>query len=145
MRPDDLGRAAQLQTFLLAHGIAPFAASILTGAAAPATTWAILDPDDAIVASAHGYRPHNAFSPRHGWSWGGLVAVAPALRGRGLATVVNARMAQSCFEDLGAEAIYELVAPTNAPSRRMIERCGLALDPDLKCGIATKGAARFTR
>jgi hypothetical protein len=50
------------------------------------------------------------------------------------------------LRDLQATHIYELVSATNAPSRRMVEACGLRLEPDLVCGIAMPNeGSRFTR
>jgi RimJ/RimL family protein N-acetyltransferase len=49
-------------------------------------------------------------------------------------------------DELGARCVYELVAPSNLASRRMVEGCGLSLAPDLRCGVAVPAdAARFTR
>ena len=71
---------------------------------------------------------------------------AEAHRGRGLGNDINARMVFSVFRELGAEQVYEFVSSTNVASRRMVEACGLRLDPDRVCGIATPTeSARFTR
>jgi GNAT superfamily N-acetyltransferase len=135
----------RMQALMGACGIVPFSGSMLAGAIAPAKTVAIAGAGD-LVAVAHSYRPHNRHSPYHAFAWGGLVAVARSHRGRGLGTAINARMVVGAFETLGASHIYELVAPDNAPSRRMVEACGLRLDPDLVCGAATaQTGLRFTR
>jgi len=34
-------------------------------------------------------------------------------------------MIVSVFRDLNATHVYELISPTNLPSRRMVEACGL--------------------
>jgi hypothetical protein len=50
------------------------------------------------------------------------------------------------FADLDADHIYELVTASNAPSRRMVESCGLRLDPTIVSGMAVPGdSGRFTR
>jgi len=140
---DDIAR---IQALMGAVGVVPFSGSMLAGALGPATTVAFADRDGNVVAAAHGYLPHNIHSDRHGHAWGGLVAVAETHRGKGLGTFVNARMVVSAFNDLQATHIYELVSATNAPSRRMVEACGLRLEPGLVCGIAMPNeGARFTR
>jgi len=135
-----------IQTLMAASGIVPFSGSMLTGRIGPATTVAVADGAGSVVAAAHGYLPHNRFSPYHRHAWGGLVAVAESQRGRGLGSYINARMVVSVFSELEADHIYELVTATNAASRRMLESCGLRQDPTIVCGMAMAGdSARFTR
>lgn len=140
---EDTGR---IQALMGAAGIIPFSGSMLTGAFGPVVTAALGDRDGNVVAAAHGYLPHNAFSFHHGHAWGGLVAVAESQRGKGLGSYVNALMIVRVFRDLGATHIYELVSAANIPSRGMVEACGLRHEPSLVCGIATPNSnARFTR
>lgn len=137
---------SRLQALMGAAGVVPFSGSLLTGSCGPATTVAIEDGAGNIVAAAHGYMPHNTFSPFHRYAWGGLVTVSNTHRGIGLGSYINASMIVSVFCKLGATHIYELVSPTNIASRRMVEACGLRLDPTLVCGTATPiGNARYTR
>ncbi len=136
----------EIQTLMNAAGVVPFSGSMLTGRVGPASTVSVGDKDGAIVAAAHGYMPHNSSSPYHQYAWGGLVAVDEAQRGHGLGRYVNALMVVSVFRDLNASHLYELVAPTNLPSRRMVESCGLRHEPALVCGVATPHQSnRFTR
>ena len=129
-----------------AAGVVPFSGSLLVGALGPATTVAVGDRNGTVVAAAHGYLPHNAYSAYHRHAWGGLVAVAESQRGKGLGNYVNARMIVSAFRDLDATHVYELVSASNVPSRRMVESCGLRPEPGLVCGLATPNeSARFTR
>jgi RimJ/RimL family protein N-acetyltransferase len=86
--------------------------------------------------------PHNAHSPHHRKAWGGLVAVAPSQRGKKLGNYVNAAIVDAAFNKLNADGIYELVSSTNTPSRRMVEACGVQLDPSLLSGAATPSDAR---
>ena len=134
-----------VQSFMVANGVVPFSGSMLTGAFGPVTTVVILDEQDEVATTAHGYLPHNKFSPHHESAWGGLVAVSPEHRGKGLGKYANAKMVSNCFSDLGAKTVHELVTESNVPSRRMVEASGLQLDPTLKCGGATTGTDRFTR
>ncbi len=137
---------ARIQTLMGGAGIVPFSGSMLVGSLGPATTVAVGDSNGDVVAAAHGYLPHNVHSDYHRYAWGGLVAVAETLRGRGLGNFVNARMIVSMFRDLGATHIYELVSATNFPSRRMVEAGGLRSEPGLVCGIAMRNESpRFTR
>jgi RimJ/RimL family protein N-acetyltransferase len=136
----------RIQSLMADAGVVPFSGSLLTGRLGPATTVVVGDSTGAMVAAAHGHLPHNSFRRYHGHGWGGLVAVAEEVRGRGLGSYVNARMIVAVFRDLATDHIYEVVSATNKPSRRMVETCGLELDPTVVCGIASRrGTARFTR
>lgn len=137
---------AGIQALMGSTGVVPFSGSLLVGTLGPATTVSVADQYGAIVAAAHGYMPHNDFSRFRSYAWGGLVAVAEAQRGKRLGNYINARMLVSVFCDLHATHVYELVSPSNAASRRMVESCGLRLEPSLLCGLATHdGSSRFTR
>jgi hypothetical protein len=135
-----------VQAMMASVGLVPFSGSMLTGEIGRSVTMVIGDDDARVVATAHGYMPHNTFSPYCDYAWGGLVAVAEVHRGRGLGKLVNALMIDRVFRALGASHIYELVSASNIPSRRMVEACGLRLEPALTCGIATPHeSARFTK
>jgi RimJ/RimL family protein N-acetyltransferase len=135
----------RIQALMHAAGVVPFSGSLLTGALGPATTVALGTTDGGVVAAAHGYLPHNAASPYRHHAWGGLAAVADAWRGKGLGTYVNARMIASLFHDLDATHVYELVSASNTASRRMVEHCGLTIEPALVCGLAVpRDESRFT-
>jgi hypothetical protein len=143
--PDD-EYTGRIQALMGAAGIVPFSGSLLTGALGPATTVAVGDRSGTIVAAAHGYLPHNAYSPYRRHAWGGLVAVAQSERGKGLGNYVNARMIVSVLRNFDATHFYELVSATNIPSRRMVAACGLRPEPALVCGIAMPNdSTRFTR
>lgn len=137
---------ARIRALMGAAGIVPFSGSLLVGALGPATTAAVGDRSGVVVAAAHGYLPHNAHSAYHRYAWGGLVAVAGSHRGKGLGNYINARIVIGAFRELDATHIYELVSEANVPSRRMVESCGLRIEPGLVCGVATPNeSARFTR
>ncbi|GAB2187056.1 GNAT family N-acetyltransferase [Roseibium sp. LAB1] len=133
------------QEFVAAAGIAPFSGSFLNGDYGPVVSVGLMDETGHFAACAHGYLPHNDHSPYRGYAWGGLVAVAPEHRGKGLGTYVNAFMAEASLTRLEATHLYELVSATNTTSRRMVEGCGLSLSQELYSGLATRGAERFTR
>jgi hypothetical protein len=135
-----------IQALMDTAGIVPFSGSLLAGSVGPATTVAIGDRNGNVVAAAHGYLPHNVYSPYHRYAWGGLVAVTESQRGKGLGNYINALMTVGVFRDLDATHIYELVSTTNVPSRKMVASCGLHLEPTLICGVvASNEGARFTR
>ena len=134
-----------VQEFMARNGIAPFSGSMLVGEIEPALTVVVAEPDGTIVATAHAYRPHNIYSPYHTAAWGGLIAVAESQRGRKLGTYVNAMMIRAAFEQLAVDRIYELASATNIPSRRMIEACGLSMEPNLKAATAGPQGEKFTR
>ncbi len=142
---DSNERASEIQKFMADNSIAPFSSRMLMGDLGPAATPYIRDSGGRIVACAHAYFPHNRHSAHKNTAWVGLVAVAEQQRGRRLGSRINARAICLAIQTLGAKAVYELVAPDNDPSRRMVESCGLRLRSDLFCGIATIGKNRFTK
>lgn len=135
-----------VQQFLADNGMAPFPGTLLTAPPPVAKTVVLGDESGAIAASGHAYFPHNAHSAFREHAWIGLIAVAQAWRGKGLGRLVNALLVRAAFDELGARSVYEMVAPSNEASRRMVEGCGLSLASDLRCGVAVPAAsARFTR
>lgn len=99
-----------------------------------------------LVAIAFAHHRCNATNPHHGTAWVGLVAVAPDWRGRGAGRSVTARSVTGAVALLGATRVQAFARAGNTASCRMIEGCGLRLDPDHVSGIAQPaGAATFTR
>jgi len=144
-QPDD-EYTTGIQMLMDTSGIVPFSGSLLVSERGAATTVVVGDADGTIAAAAHGYLPHNAYSPYHRYAWGGLVAVAEAQRGKGLGNYINALMIVRVFQELNPTHIYELVSASNVPSRRMVAACGLIHEPALICGIASANeSAQFTR
>lgn len=136
----------EAQAFMAGNGISPMSAAMLSGKHGPCIFIAITGPEGGIVATAFGYFPHNVHSPLEDTAWGGLVAVDPDHRGRGLGVLANALMLRGMIEEKGARAVYELVSEGNDASSRMVERCGLSLDTTVKSGLASpENAERFTR
>lgn len=139
--------ATRVQEFMARNGIAPFPQKALAGENGPASTVVIVnDTSGEIAATAHCCMPHNRHSPHQRMAWGGLAAVEPSVRGSGLGKLANAMMVREAFDCLGAEGIYELVAEANVASRRMVEACGLSLQPDIAGAMAVAaGNERFSR
>lgn len=144
-RLTDVGFIKRVQAFMGDNGVVPFSGAMLSGEVCPSALTVIETADGAVAATAFGYFPHNRHSPHAGTMWGGLVAVDPRWRGRRLGVLANAAMLRACIDACGARAVYELASATNEASRRMIRRCGLAHDPGVVSGVATRGDARFTR
>lgn len=136
----------KIQSFLAENDIAPFSTSMLAGEFGPVTTVAICNDAGEFTAFAHGYYPHKGHNSAHYKNaWGGLVAVSPDHRGKGLGRFVNALMVSNCITKLGAEYVHQFVASSNLPSRRMVEASGLKHESNLLCGLAIGGTKRFTR
>lgn len=140
----DAAVISAIQECMARSGVVPFTGRLLAGMSLPSVTIAIRDENGAIVGTAFGYYPYNQHSRWASTAWGGLVSVDESQRGKKLGVLINALMVRGCVEKLGAHEVQEYAAATNKPSRRMIERSGLRLDPGVVCGIATTGAARFT-
>ena len=62
----------RIQALLWAAGIVPFSGSLLAGTLARATTVAVGDDSGNVVAAAHAYLPHNAYSAYHAMPGVGL-------------------------------------------------------------------------
>jgi GNAT superfamily N-acetyltransferase len=135
----------RVQAFMAANGVMSFSGSMLVGEYGPAVTIAFIEGQGSLVAAAHCYFAHNEHSPYHRAAWAGLVVVAPSQRGRGLGRYDNACIVTAAFDRLGAESVHELVSSANQASRRMVEACGLRLDPSVKCAVASRQGERFTR
>ncbi len=111
----------------------------------PAVTIGLADASGRIVATAHANMSFSDHSKYRSTAWVGLIAVTAQQRGRGVGRYVNALAITAAVNVLGAHTVVEFVRADNTPSRRMIESCGLRLDPALLCGLATPAAnARFT-
>lgn len=117
---------------------------LLSGQSLLSVTIAVRDEKANVVATAFGYFPYNQYSKWASTAWGGLVSVDEAQRRKKLGVHVNALMVRGCIDRLGATEVQEYAAATNMPSRKMIERSGLELNPDLVSGVATLGKTRFT-
>ncbi|WP_431322419.1 N-acetyltransferase family protein [Rhizobium sp. YTU87027] len=144
--PDPEDAAIQrIQACMAENGIAPFSGAMLVGKIVPAVTIALVDDHGDVVATAHANMPFNGDSKHRGTAWVGLIAVAAQQRGNGLGRLINALAVREAFETLGADEVVEFVHADNTVSRRMIEACGLRLDPAILCGLATPIVdARFT-
>ena len=135
----------QMQACMERNGVRPYSGRMIAGMTEPMVSLAVRSPSGKIVATACGHMPYNSMSRHSRTAWGGLVAVDPGHRGMRLGVAINAEMVRRCVERLGARSVQEFVNADNETSRRMVERCGLSLDPTCMSGLATRGNERFTR
>ena len=144
---DEAEFLARVQAFMAKGGVAPFPAQVLSGETGAAALAVLGDArDGSMVATAFAHFPYNRHSPHRATAWAGLATVREDFRGRGIGVWVNALALRRAVIDLRAERAQEFARKSNAASRRMIERCGLRLRPDLLSGIAQPlGSASFTR
>lgn len=124
---------------LLAKYIGPTVASnILDGALTPPVVVAAADSTGRIVGVGIGAFPHNSHSPHVSTGWAGLIVTESAARQSGVGRWVNAQVAAKLVDDHGATSVYQSVPTRNVVMRRVAESCGLALDPSMRCGLATR-------
>lgn len=118
-------KAREIQAFLTEQGVSPFSTDALLGKLFPARLIALENSDDRIVAAGFAAMTHNRHSPFYNSAWVGLIAVDPELRGLGLGKLVDAMCNLAAVTELEATSTMEFVAQDNAPSRAMLESCGL--------------------
>ncbi|SEN29606.1 GNAT family N-acetyltransferase [Palleronia pelagia] len=140
---DDVVHA--VQAFLDGHGVSPFSRDALTGRLFPARLVVITHRDGMIAAAGFAAMTHNRFSPFHRDAWVGLIAVDPDLRGLGLGRQVDAITNLEAVDALGADGSIEFVARDNAPSRAMLESCGLRQMPDRAVVMFSTSTDRLSR
>ena len=135
----------QAQAFMDAQGVSPFSTDALAGRLFPARMVVLKDKGGGIAATGFAAMTHNRFSPFSGVAWVGLIAVAPALRGRAMGTYVDAISNLAALDALGASGTMEFVAADNQPSRRMLETCGLRHVTGRSVTMFSASDARLTR
>ncbi|WGT48633.1 GNAT family N-acetyltransferase [Thioclava nitratireducens] len=138
-------KARDVQSFLADQGISPFSTDALLGKLFPARLIALQNSDDHVVAAGFAAMTHNRHSPFFKSAWVGLIAVDPALRGLGLGKYMDALCNLAAVSELGAEATMEFVAQDNAPSRAMLESCGLRQTDGKSVVMFSTSADRITR
>ncbi|MDE4100069.1 GNAT family N-acetyltransferase [Phaeobacter gallaeciensis] len=138
-------KAREVQAFLTDQGVSPFSTDALLGKLFPARLIALQNSDDRIVAAGFAAMTHNRHSPYHKSAWVGLIAVDPELRGLGLGKLVDAICNLSAVTELQAASTMEFVAQDNAPSRAMLESCGLRQVEGKSVVMFSTSADRITR
>ncbi|WP_407491830.1 GNAT family N-acetyltransferase [Pseudooceanicola sp. MF1-13] len=138
-------KAQEIQAFLIEQGVSPFSTDALLGKLFPARLIALENSDDRIVAAGFAAMTHNRHSPFYKSAWVGLIAVDPDLRGLGLGKLVDAISNLAAVTELEAVSTMEFVAQDNAPSRAMLESCGLRQVDGKSVVMFSTSADRITR
>ncbi|WP_375699060.1 GNAT family N-acetyltransferase [Pseudophaeobacter sp. TrK17] len=135
----------EVQGFLTNQGVSPFSADALLGTLFQAQLLALQNIDGCIVAAGFAAMTHNRHSPFYNSAWVGLIAVDPTLRGLGLGKYMDALCNLAAITELGADSTMEFVAQDNAPSRAMLESCGLRQVDGKSVVMFSTSAERITR
>ncbi|QIE43878.1 GNAT family N-acetyltransferase (plasmid) [Rhodobacteraceae bacterium SC52] len=135
----------EVQHFLSEQGVSPFSKDALMGRLFPARLLVLQHSDGRIAAAGFAAMTHNRHSPFFNVAWVGLIAVDPELRGLGLGKQVDAMSNLVALDELGASATMEFVAQDNAPSRAMLESCGLRNVEGKTVVVLSKSADRISR
>ncbi|WP_137700899.1 GNAT family N-acetyltransferase [Marimonas lutisalis] len=138
-------KAREVQTFLADQGVSPFSTDALLGKLFPARLIALQNAKAKIVAAGFAAMTHNRHSPFYKSAWVGLIAVDPALRGLGLGKYMDALCNLVAVDELGATSTMEFVAQDNAPSRAMLESCGLRQVEGKSVVMFSTSSDRITR
>lgn len=137
--------AKDVQAFLSRNGVSPFSTDALLGTLFPARLVVLQGPDGTIAASGFAAMTHNLHSPFFNIAWVGLIAVDPSYRGLGLGKLVDAYANLAAVTELEAKGTMEFVARDNAPSRAMLESCGLRQVEGKFVVVLSTSADRITR
>ncbi|MBB94632.1 MAG: isopropylmalate isomerase [Rhodobacteraceae bacterium] len=138
-------KARDIQVFLADQGVSPFSTDALLGTFFPARLITLQSADGKIVAAGFAAMTHNRHSPFYNTAWVGLIAVDPSLRGLGLGKYMDALCNLIAVDELGALSTMEFVAQDNAPSRAMLESCGLKQEEGMSVVMFSTSTDRITR
>lgn len=138
-------KAREIQAFLADQGVSPFSTDALLGKLFPARLIALQNANGKIVAAGFAAMTHNRHSPFYSSAWVGLIAVDPALRGLGLGKYMDALCNLAAVTELGAGSTMEFVAQDNAPSRAMLESCGLKQVEGISVVMFSTSTDRITK
>lgn len=139
------GQISEVQKLNEATGIAPYPAFYSRGEAVPCLTTCLWNEQGKMVATASAnfrYHPNSRFS---GHIFEGSVSVAEECRGMGLGKLLNATVLLDSHRLYNWVGALAQARPDNAPSRRMIEACGLEMSPDLVTISVIASEEEFTR
>lgn len=134
-----------IQSLNLAAGVAPLPGPYLRGEIVPSFTSCLWTNEGELAAVSNATARYHKDSRFGGHVFNGSTSVDPTHRGSGFGKVVTAHVLVESQRHLRWTHALAQVAPDNAPSRRMVEACGLACDPSLVTfGVIPRGAS-FTR
>ena len=126
-------------------GVAPLPDWYMRGEGPPSLTSWVEDEDGEMVASANGSMRYHEESRLAGVYYVGSVSVGTGNRGKGLGTIVTALSIRDGVETFGCKRIMGIAQPGNAPSRAMLQKCGLSVEPERATIILNKSGAFQTR
>ncbi len=126
-------------------GVAPLPDWYMRGEGPPSLTSWVEDEAGEMVACANGSMRYHEESRLAGVYYVGSVSVGSGDRGKGLGTLVTALSIRDGIDKFGCKKIMGIARPNNAPSRAMLEKCGLFVDPERATIILNKSGAFQTR
>ena len=143
-RPTD-DQISAVQQLNIATGIAPYPAFYSRGEIVPCPTTCLWNDGGALVGTASANCRYHRDSRFSGHVFEGSVSVAEECRGMGLGKLLNAATLLDSYELYGWTGVIAQARPDNAPSRRMIEACGVQMSPDLMTISVIASEEEFTR
>lgn len=126
-------------------GVSPLPAWYMRGEGPPSMTSWIMSSEGQMIACASGSMRYHAKSRLAGTYYVGSVSVAPSARGKGLGTLATALLIRDGIKAFDPKSITGIAQPTNAPSRGMLMKCGLAHDLSRATVIYNRSGAFHTR
>lgn len=148
LQSDQSPKAKTIQEVIslnLEVGVSPLPEWYMRGEGPPSLTSWIRSADGRMIACANGSMRYHVDSLMAGTFYVGAVSVAPSERGNGLGTLVTALLIRDGVRAFTPTAITGIAQPTNAPSRAMLMRSGLVLDPIRASVIVNRSGAFHTR
>jgi hypothetical protein len=143
-RPTD-DQISAVQKLNIATGIAPYPAFYSRGEVVPCLTTCLWNCEGSLVGTASANYRYHRDSRFSRYVFEGSVSVSGECRGLGLGKLLNAAVLLDSHELYGWTGVLAQARPDNAPSRRMIEACGLAMSPDLVTISVIASKEEFTR
>lgn len=136
---------AEIQALNAATGVSPYPAYYMRSEAVPALTGCIHDENGTLVATASVMQRNHPEGRLGDYTFGGMVSVLAAQRGRGLGKLMNALTLTESHKCFGWRYANEGVAPDNPVSQAMIKACGLDHSAGLWSLATMNSNETFTR
>ncbi|MDC1286699.1 GNAT family N-acetyltransferase [Gammaproteobacteria bacterium] len=142
--PTDV-QITEVQELNVATGIGPSPGWYMRGYELPTMTTCIRNEQGHMVATAMANCRYHARSRFADHLFQGSVSVSPDHRGKRLGNYVSASVFLDSHVAFGWKTALSQAMPTNVPSRRMIESCGLTKDAGLVTIAIIKQGQSITR
>ncbi len=132
---------ASMAELALSCGVLPPSGEVLRGLLRPAICLLAIDSDENVVscASSCAFAHENHSTLAH-QAWWGMLATAPAHRGRHLSLILGAHVVLEMHGNFGFSNFMTGVEPGNAPSEAVCARMALAPGPHAIIGCADPDA-----